>query len=105
MTRRHIPANNYLAGAVLATSMALAVGCQRPAAPVQFRVTMPKAQRGTSTDGRLIVLLSKDPNREPRMQITQNVNTQQIFGIDVDGVAPDGTAVLDAGAVGYPVEK
>ena len=45
----------------------------------------------------------RTPSREPRLQISQNVATQQVFGINVDGVAPDGVATLDAGAVGYPI--
>ena len=108
MTRRHVFTTRHLAGVLFATSLALAAGtagCRRPASPVEFRVTIPKALRAAATDGRLIVILSKDPSREPRMQITQNVSTQQIFGIDVDGIAPDGSAVLDSGSIGYPVEK
>jgi hypothetical protein len=92
---------------VFATSLALAAGmagCQR-ARPVQFRITVPKARRVTPADGRLIVILSRDPSREPRLQITQKVSTQQIFGIDVDAVAPDGSAMLDGSAIGYPLER
>jgi Putative esterase len=108
MTRRHFCTTDHVAGALFAASLALAAGtagCQRPAVPVQFRITVPKARRATPTDGRLIVILSRDPSREPRMQITQNVSTQQIFGIDVDRVAPDGSAVLDGRSIGYPVER
>jgi hypothetical protein len=77
-------------------------GCQR-SRPLLFRVTMPKAQRGVKTDGRLLIVLSKDPSREPRLQIAQNVGTQQVYGINVDGLDPDGVATLDASAVGYPI--
>ena len=73
--------------------------------PLVFRVMMPKARRASATDGRLLVVLSKDPSREPRMQIAQNVGTQQVFGINVDAVSPDGVAMLDSRAVGYPIES
>jgi hypothetical protein len=108
MTRRQLFTKRHGAAALFAMSLALAAGmggCRRAAAPLQFRVTVPKARRTTPSDGRLIVILSRDPSREPRMQITQNVSTQQIFGIDVNGVAPDGSAVLDASSIGYPIER
>ena len=89
-----------LTASVLAAGIA---GCERPRQPLTFRVTMPKARHATAADGRLLIVLSKDPSREPRLQISQNVATQQVFGINVDGVAPDGVATLDAGAVGYPI--
>jgi hypothetical protein len=91
----------FLGSVAVAAGMA---GCQR-ATPLRFRVTMPKARRATSTDGRLLVVLSKDPGREPRLQIAQNVNTQQVFGVNVDGLAPDGVATLDKAAIGYPISS
>jgi hypothetical protein len=93
------------AAAAVAAMLALGAGltgCQRAPAPVQFRVTVPKARRTASVDGRLLVMLSRDPSREPRLQITQNISTQQVFGVTVDGLAPDTAATLDAAAIGYP---
>ena len=98
MARRRI-----IVAAVVAVLLAgTLTGCQR-AAPLVFRVTMPKAKRATRTDGRLLIVLSKDTSREPRMQISQNVTTQQVYGINVDGLDPDNIATLDATAVGYPI--
>ncbi len=56
-------------------------------------------------DGRLLVILSTQKDGEPRFQITQNVRTQQIFGIDVEGLAPGQEAVVDEKALGYPIES
>jgi Putative esterase len=100
MMLRHCAGRRYLACGTLALSL-VATGCQR-AAPVQFRVTVPKARRATPVDGRLLVILSKDSSKEPRMQITGNMGTQQFFGTTVDGLAPDRAATLDARAIGYP---
>jgi hypothetical protein len=95
---------SILGGLITATALAAGIaGCERPQRSLIFRVTMPKARHAGPADGRLLIVLSKDPSREPRLQISQNVATQQVFGINVDGVAPDGVATLDAGAVGYPV--
>jgi hypothetical protein len=103
--RRSISVAGRVAAAI---SLAAAVpACQATPRhqPLVFRVTMPKARRAVPTDGRLLIVLSKDPSREPRMQIAQNANTQQVFGINVEGVSPDGVATLDRGAVGYPIES
>ena len=82
-----------------------AASCQR-SAPLRFSVTLPSAGHTAPFDGRLLVILSKDPSREPRMQVSNNtVATQQIFGVDVEGVASGGTAVLEGDAVGFPLER
>ena len=54
-------------------------------------------------DGRLLVMLSTDPTAEPRDQITDAVRTQQIFGVDVEGLVPGRLITVDAAALGYPV--
>jgi hypothetical protein len=56
-------------------------------------------------DGRVLVILSKDPADEPRFQISDSPKTQQIFGVDVEGLGPGRDAVIDARALGYPVES
>jgi hypothetical protein len=59
----------------------------------------------TPLDGRLLVMLSTDPKEEPRLQINESPKTQQVFGIDVDGLQPGQDAVIDASVLGYPVES
>ena len=56
-------------------------------------------------DGRVLVMLSTDPKEEPRFQIHDGPKTQQIFGIDVDGLQPEQEAVVGAAAQGYPIES
>ena len=51
-------------------------------------------------DGRVLVIFSKDPAEEPRLQINDSPKTQQIFGIDVEGSKPGEDAVVDAEALG-----
>ncbi len=50
-------------------------------------------------------MLSTQKDGEPRFQITENPRTQQIFGIDVEGLAPGQEAVIDEKALGYPLES
>jgi putative esterase len=99
-----LPRRRIIVATIVAVLLAGALtGCQRNPPPLLFRVTMPKAQRAVRTDGRLLIVLSKDPSREPRLQISQNVATQQVYGINIDGLDPDGVATLDASALGYPI--
>ncbi|HJQ65115.1 MAG TPA: hypothetical protein VJ816_02000 [Gemmatimonadales bacterium] len=71
----------------------------------RFLVTYPAARSAAPLDGRLLVLLSTDSTAEPRNQISDIYDTQQIFGRDVDGWVGGRVAVLDGRAVGYPVES
>ncbi len=65
--------------------------------------------RGSSVhgpfDGRLFLLLSNDGRQEPRFQISEDLNTQLVFGIDVENWLPGQPLVLDARADGYPIPR
>ena len=37
-------------------------------------------------DGRLLLLISTSDAKEPRLQISEDLSTQQVFGVDVDGL-------------------
>ncbi len=56
-------------------------------------------------DGRLLVILSKDDEREPRFQVRPGVRAVQMFGINIDGVAPGQEVVIDASVFGYPIDS
>jgi hypothetical protein len=56
-------------------------------------------------DGRILVLISRKGDTEPRQQVTAGVKAIQIFGIDVDGLAPGSPAVLDREVFGYPIDS
>jgi hypothetical protein len=69
-------------------------------------VTLPTTGHTAPVDGRLLIVLSKDPTREPRMQVSNNpLTTQQIFGTDVDGLQPGAAAAVEGNAVGFPIER
>jgi hypothetical protein len=78
------------------------------AAPAgQFTFVFPGIKSGDTLDGRLLLLLSNDPEKEPREQIALDASTQMIFGVDLDGVkrgaAGTEITVADADFYGYPV--
>jgi hypothetical protein len=71
---------------------------------LRFVVSTPDSG-SEALDGRMLVLISTDSTREPRFQISDGDATQQVFGIDVDGLRPGETAVIDGAATGYPVRR
>jgi hypothetical protein len=84
--------------------------------PLRFAVTVPISQGTQPLDGRLLVMLAKDPRAglsavasakvdEPRFQINDSVSGQLIFGVDVDGLKPGSAATLDGSAIGFPLES
>ena len=72
---------------------------------LRFEISFPAASSAKPLDGRMLLLISNNNTREPRLQISEDPTTQQVFGIDVDGLKPGETATVDAGAFGYPVRS
>ena len=72
---------------------------------LRFEVSFPATSSAKPLDGRMLLLISNNNTREPRLQISEDPTTQQVFGIDVDGLKPGQTATVDAGAFGYPVRS
>ncbi len=70
-----------------------------------FVISFSPDASSASLDGRLLVILSKDDEREPRFQVRPGVRAVQLFGIDVDGVAPGQQVVIDASVFGYPIDS
>lgn len=71
----------------------------------RFAISFPTAGSSAPLDGRLLLLVSKDNSKEPRLQISEDLTTQQVFGVDVNGLRPGQVAIVDASAFGYPVHS
>ncbi len=77
---------------------------QAQAAALRFSVTLPTGPG--LMDGRLLVMIAKDPNAgEPRFQINDGVSGQLIFGMDLDGATPGSVVTLDGSALGFPLQS
>jgi hypothetical protein len=50
-------------------------------------------------DGRVLLILSREASPEPRMAVSEGLETQQLFGADVTSAR---TAVIDGATLGYP---
>lgn len=87
-----------------AQSEKAAVGAR--SASLRFEVSFPKEISSTPLDGHVLLLLSNNDEKEPRFQIGfDTTKSQQVFGVDVDGLAPGVAAVVDASTLGYPAES
>jgi hypothetical protein len=57
----------------------------------------------TPVDGRIILIFAPTDRTEPRNQVGAGVGASQVFGIDVNALAPGADAHIDGGVLGYPV--
>jgi hypothetical protein len=67
-----------------------------------FSVTFPTSQSTKPLDGRVLLILAKTDKPEPRSQVSDAVETAQLFGVDVNAIKPGQAATVDASAFGYP---
>jgi hypothetical protein len=72
---------------------------------LRFAVSVSPERSKAPVDGRLLLLISNDPSKEPRFQIVDGPNTQVAFGIDVDGLAPGADAIFDDKVLGWPIDS
>ena len=69
-----------------------------------FTVSFPGARSAKPLDGRIILMLSQDSTREPRTHVMPNepLSSPYLFGLNVEGLAPGKSALLDDAAFGWP---
>ncbi|MFY9619062.1 MAG: hypothetical protein WAQ99_04555 [Pyrinomonadaceae bacterium] len=95
-----------IASLVFASAVAISATAQTSAgSQLRFEVSFPATSSAKPLDGRMLLLIANNNTREPRLQISEDPTTQQVFGIDVDGLKPGQTATVDTGAFGYPVRS
>jgi hypothetical protein len=88
---------------ILALALAAsALGAQQ-APSYRFTVSFTNELSAEPLDGRLLLVLSTDPSAEPRLQVSNSMRTQILFGLDVDGLKPGQSVTLDDSAFGYPI--
>ncbi len=98
-----------LAALSLFASLAAAVGCgdspraQAPS-PVRIEVTLSEALAAeqSALEGRMILILSKNDDSEPRFQVAAGMQAPAVFGIDIHEFGGDSKATFDADVFGFP---
>jgi hypothetical protein len=75
----------------------------KSSAQPRFAISFGSNLSATPLDGRVYVVISTKEDPEPRTQILEEeVQSQQIFGADVDALAPGQEAIIADNALGYP---
>src|SRR5262245_26820984 len=94
--------------AVAAAALAMAgMYVSGRAAPATLRVGLSVAPAVASAplDGRMLLFIAPANEPEPRFQIADGDRTAQMFGIDVDALAPGREAFVDGTTLGYPLQS
>ena len=74
------------------------------AARVRFAISFSAELSATPLDGRVYVVISTTNEPEPRFQVLeQEAKSQQIFGVDVNGLKPGESAIIGDDDLGYPI--
>ena len=98
----------FLCAALVALSNLSAAAPKPKAADhkLRFEISIPEGQSNNPLDGRVMLAISRTEKPEPRFSIKEEeAESQQFFGLDVDGVKPGAPVVIDAKALGYPVRS
>lgn len=90
---------------VLLTLALFLSGC-KPASEqgsiIRINVSFSEAGSKVPLDGRLLLMLSDDDGTEPRFQISDGLNAQPIFGMNVEAMVPNEPRTFDSGIFGFP---
>ncbi len=80
-------------------------GCQsaeEKTSDIAIKVSFSDNVSSRAQDGRLLLMLSTNDEAEPRFQINSGLKTQVVFGMNVDGMAPNVEQTFDASNFGFP---
>ena len=77
-------------------AMSMLVSCAAP----RIAVRLPQ---GPTVDGRLLVVFARAQEGEPRLQVTDDDSTAQVFGVDVTRWNAGEVRHLEGDVVGYPL--
>ncbi|MFN6088809.1 MAG: hypothetical protein ACK47E_08695 [Cyclobacteriaceae bacterium] len=72
---------------------------------LKFSISFTKELSEQAQDGRLLLLLSTNDKAEPRFQINDGLETQLVFGVDVEGMKPGDEIKIDESAFGFPIQN
>jgi hypothetical protein len=89
---------------VLAFSFAQCSRVDQSVSP-SFTITFTKEMSDQAQDGRLLLMLANNNKAEPRNQVSDGLNAQLIFGVDVEGMKPGEEIKVDSDAFGFPIRS
>ena len=93
---------------ILVACASAAVRKKTPPKPAsnKFEISFPKEMNATPLDGHVLLVLANNNDSEPRFQVSfMTAKSQQVFGVDIDALAPGSPAVIDGSTLGYPADS
>lgn len=85
--------------------LAIAAFAQSSPAPTRFEVTFPATAHAEPITGRVFIAITRDPTREPRLQVGSWEDEPPLFGAEVTQLKPGESAFIDAATPGYPLNS
>ncbi|UII74992.1 hypothetical protein LV716_12060 [Flagellimonas sp. HMM57] len=79
--------------------------CAKKEATNRIAVSFSTNASDKPLDGRLLLMLSTNDEKEPRFQINAGLKTQLIFGMDVENMNPAQELVFDDAVFGFPYKS
>ena len=90
---------------ILITCSILSSACDVHAPPdTRFEVTYAESARSEPITGRVLIMITRNDSREPRLQAGAWESSVPFFGVDVEEWQPGEAAVFHGTTVGYPPE-
>ena len=72
---------------------------------LKFIIDYPREDDGTLVEGRILLFLGRNGEKEPRYQINDKAGTAMVFGIDAIGDQPSKGVTIDGNVFGYPLKS
>jgi hypothetical protein len=104
--RIHLERSNYFSSCIVSVFLlsSMAFGQTSGKNSLRFEISFPAAVSSKALDGHIVLCVSTRETPEPRFLLEEEeAESQQFFGLDVNGLAPDAVATVDSSATGYPL--
>jgi len=74
---------------------------------LRFEISFARELSAEPLDGRVLLMISTDGKREPRLQFfgERTLEAQQIFGVDAYGLQPEQATIVDGSVLGFPMKS
>lgn len=105
MRKPNVPSRLLLTFLVLAVAACLSGSGSGAADGIRFEVTVSADLETGPVDGRVLLIISSREQPELRFQGLRSLQTPQLFGVDVDGLAAGEAAIIDTTTRGFPLES
>ncbi|OFW08067.1 MAG: hypothetical protein A3H96_21980 [Acidobacteria bacterium RIFCSPLOWO2_02_FULL_67_36] len=92
-------------GAAAVVAATLAAQGQPPVRGFHFEVVVPAGVADGPLDGRVLLIVAKTNEPAPMNQVGRGLQSQPLFGVDVEGLKPGQPAVIDGTTRGWPLES